>query len=162
MKIFDPKHHLPVGWDWEVTRNYLIWGHILSGLSIFSFIGRFSDALSNLYIHIQQLDGTLVRQLDPTRTIAPFRELMAGLPYLGLGCFLLVMAAQIRRYYSYHSRDTMAIYTMRRLPDKWELHRRCWTQPLLSSAAELLLFAVLTALCWLLWRFATPAVCLPM
>jgi hypothetical protein len=34
-------------------------------------------------------------------------------------------------------------------------------QPLLSAAAELLLFAILIGLCWLLWYFATPAVCLP-
>ena len=23
MKIFDPKRHLPVGWEWESTRFYL-------------------------------------------------------------------------------------------------------------------------------------------
>ena len=162
MKIFDPKRHLPVGWDWENLRTWLYWGHFFSSLTIFTFASRYFDALSNLYIHIQQLDGTLVRQLDPNRTITPFWALMAGFPYFGLGCFLLVMLIQVWRHYSYHTRDSMAVYTMRRLPDPFELHRRCWTLPLLSCLAELLLFAVLTFLCWLLWRFATPAVCLPM
>ena len=69
MKIFDPERHLPVGWEWESTRFYLIWGHILSGLTIFSFVSRYSYALDDLYTHIQGPGGTLIRTLVPTRTI---------------------------------------------------------------------------------------------
>lgn len=161
MKIFDPRRHLPMGWEWERTQDGLIWGHILSGLSIFSFISRFSQALSQLYIYTQLPDGTLRKELDPTQTIAPFSELIRGIPLLGLWLFLAVMPLMAWRYYDYHTRGSMAVYTMRRLPDKWEYHRRCWTQPILSAAAELALYAALIALCWLMWRFTTPAVCLP-
>lgn len=71
------------------------------------------------------------------------------------------MPLLVWRYYASHTQGSMAVYTMRRLPDKWEYHRRCWTQPILSAAAELLIFAVLAGLCWLLWYFATPAPCRP-
>lgn len=161
MKIFDPKRHLPVGWDWENLRNNLLWGHSLTLVSLFAFLAGYFDARESLYSHTQDLTGRLTRELIPGRTITPFRELMGGFPLLVPACFLLAMAVQVWRHYSWHTRDSMAIYTMRRLPDRWELHRRCWTQPLLSSLAELLLFGLLTFLCWLLWRFATPAVCLP-
>ena len=161
MKIFDPHRHLPVGWDWERTRNGLIWGHILSAFSIFSFLGRLSDALSALYNYRQLSDGTLLKELVPTRTMVPFSELLLGRPLFGMWCFLLVMPVLVWRYYRFHTQGAMSVYTMRRLPDPLEYHRRCWTQPLLSALLELAIFAVLTGLCWLLWRFATPAVCLP-
>ena len=71
------------------------------------------------------------------------------------------MPLLVWRYYHFHTQGAMSIYTMRRLPDPREYHRRCWMQPILSAAAELLLFAILIGLCWLLWYFGTPAVCLP-
>lgn len=161
MKIFDPKCHLPPGWPWERTQDGLIWGHTLSGLTIFGFFSRFSDALSNLYIYTRLPDGSYQKELDPGQTIAPFSVLIRGTPLLGLWLFLAVMPLLVWRYYSYHTRGTMAVYTMRRLPDKWEYHRRCWTQPLLSAVTEFALYGILIFFCWLLWRFGTPAECLP-
>ena len=100
-------------------------------------------------------------RLDPTRTILPFWDLLEGTPLLGLWIFLAVMPILVWRYYHYHTQGTMAVYTMRRLPDRWEYHRRCWTQPILSAIVELILYAILVGLCWLLWYFATPAPCRP-
>ena len=161
MKTFDPKRHLPVGWEWENTKTGLIWGHILSGLSLFSFLRRYSLALDSLYTQVWATSGTYIRKLDPTRTIAPFSELTRGTPLFGLWIFLAVMPILVWRYYRFHTQDAMSVYTMRRLPDRWEYHRRCWTQPILSAMAELLLYALLTALCWLVWYFATPVPCRP-
>ena len=161
MKTFDPKRHLPVGWEWENTRTGMIWGHILSGLSLFGFFGRFSDALDALYFHREGPNGTLIPVLDPTRTIAPFSELTRGTPLFGLWIFLAVMPILVWRHYRFHTQDAMSVYTMRRLPDRWEYHRRCWTQPVLSAITELILYAVLIGLCWLVWYFATPAPCRP-
>lgn len=160
MKIFDPRRHLPPGWEWEGTRTGLIWGHIASGLPLFAFLNRYSDALEALYSYREQ-GNQIIRELNPDRTIAPFSSLIQGTPLLGLWCFLAVMPILVWRYYHFHTQGSMAFYTMRRLPDPREYHRRCWMQPLLSAAAELLLFAILIGLCWLLWYFGTPAVCLP-
>ncbi len=161
MKIFDPKRHLPVGLDWEGMRSWLRWGHGVSAMSMFAFLPRYFRARDALYYHNVAADGTWVRVLNPERTIAPFRELMAGLPYFGMWCFLALMAIQLWRHYQYHTRDAMPIYLMRRLPDRWELTRRCWTVPVLACIAEILMFAVLTVLCFLIWWFATPVPCRP-
>lgn len=161
MKIFDPKRHLPPGWNWENLKSNLLWGHFFSSLTILSFLSRYFRALDALYIYTQQPGGVLLRELVPTRTITPFRYLILGTPWLGLVCFTFVMAIQVWRYYASFSNGSMSIYLMRRLPDRMELHRRCWMQPLLSAAAELLLFGALTGLCWLLWYFVTPAPCRP-
>jgi len=162
MKIFDPKRHLPLGWDWESTKVCLLWGHLFSAFPLFGFLFRYFEARERLYVyHIQPDDGTAVLVLDPNRTIAPFFELLWGLPLLGLWIFLVVMPLLVWLYYDRHTQGAMSVYSMRRLPDRWEYHRRCWAQPLLSAAAECLLFAALTGLCWLLWFFATPAACRP-
>ena len=72
------------------------------------------------------------------------------------------MPLLVWRYYHYHTEGSMSVYTMRRLPNKWEYHRRCWKQPILSAIAELLFYAILIGLCWFTWRTETPAACLPM
>ena len=161
MKIFDPNRHLPLGWDWESSRFYLLWGHILSGVTMLGFLGRYSDALDALYAYREGPGGTLIKELVPSRTIVPFRELISGAPLLGLWLFLGLMPLLILRYYRFHSQGAMAVYTMRRLPDPFEYHRRCWAQPILSTLGELAFYALLMGLCWLLWRFGTPAACLP-
>ena len=161
MKIFDPKRHLPPGWDHEALDSNLRWYHGLSALSLISFLSRFSQARSELYVYVEQPGGEYLPELVTTRTITPFRELMAGLPYLGMWCFLALMALQVWRYYAHHTRESMSVYTMRRLPDPWEYHRRCWAQPILSTLFELLLFALLTGLCWLFWYYGTPVPCRP-
>jgi hypothetical protein len=166
MKIFDPRRHLPPGWEWEGTRTGLIWGHIASALPIFAFLKTYGDAKAALYDLVERPDSTgrysLYEQvLDPSRTIAPFSELTRGTPLFGLWIFLAVMPILVWRHYRFHTQDAMSVYTMRRLPDRWEYHRRCWTQPILSAMAELLLYALLTALCWLIWYFATPVPCRP-
>ena len=166
MKIFDPKRHLPVGWDWDSTWPRLILGHCASALPLFGFLKRYADARAVLYNLVERPDSSglysrYVQVLDPSRTIAPFSALIRGTPLLGLWIFLAVMPILIWRYYHYHTQDSMAVYTMRRLPDPMEYHRRCWTQPILSAVAELILYAVLIGLCWLLRYFATPAPCRP-
>ena len=161
MKIFDPKRHLPMGWDWENTRDKLFVWHGLSAMTLIGFLDGYIDARSLLYNLVPGPNGSSIRELVPTRTILPFRDLMVSTPLLGLWIFLAVMPILVWRYYHYHTQDSMAVYTMRRLPDRWEYHRRCWTQPILSAIAELLLYAILVGLCWLLWYFATPVPCRP-
>lgn len=162
MKLFDPKRHLPPGRDWETLQSGLIWGHGLSLLSLIAFLTRYFDARGNLYALVQQLDGTMLRQLVPGRIITPFWELMTGTPLWGAWIFMILMGFQAFRHYRYHTEGAMPIYLMRRLPDRRELHRRCLTVPVLASILEIVIFAVGIFLCWLLYRFATPAGCLPM
>lgn len=162
MKIFDPKKQLPVGWDWEKLRFSLGWFHGLSTLSILAFLKRYADARQLLYRHEQGLNGLLRPVLDPEQTIAPFFSLLRGMPLAGMWCFFAVMAIYVWRFYTWHTQDSMSIYTMRRLSDPWELHRRCWLLPLLSCAVEIVLYAGLTALCAAVWWFATPSPCRPL
>lgn len=162
MKFFDEKRHLPPGWDWETLRTWLLWGHTLSLLSLFEFVSRYVRSLDSLYAYNQLLNGTMVKELIPGRLVQPFWELMLGRPLWGAWIYLVLMVLQAYRHYHYHTEGSMSVYLMRRLPDRWEYHRRCWAVPVLSAIAELLIFGAAIFLCWLLWRFATPAGHLPL
>ena len=96
MKIFDPKRHLPLGWDWDNTWPRLVLGHCASALPLFAFLKHYADARAVLYDLVERPDSTglysqYVQVLDPTRTIAPFPALIQGTPLLGLWIFLAVM-----------------------------------------------------------------------
>ena len=74
--------------------------------------------------------------------------------FLLFGVILLGCIIAIVTFYLYHRQGSMSIYTMRRLPDRWDLHRRCLTVPLLSALLAIVIAALLMALyyafyCWL-------------
>ncbi len=157
---FNASKYLPAGWDWENLRFGLLLGQLASTAPLVIYLNRFSDSVSALYERYL-VDGEWVQQLVPNRVVPRFSWLILGTPLMGFGIFFLCMALQVARHYRYHTRDSMSIYLMKRLPNRWELHRRCWTVPLLASLAELLLMGLMIFLCWLLYRYTTPEGCLP-
>ncbi len=81
--------------------------------------------------------------------------------YVTGGALLLTLASTVLLYSSYYQ-GSRSIYLMRRLPDGRSLLRRqIWSVPLRVMGLLLLLGMVLLALSWLVWRFVTPAQCLP-
>ncbi len=81
--------------------------------------------------------------------------------YVTGGALLLTLASAALLYSSYYQ-GSRSIYLMRRLPDgRGLLRRQIWSVPLRVMGLLLLLCAVLLAVSWLVWRFVTPAQCLP-
>ena len=98
------------------------------------------------------------------KTILPPVLLLCALLGFSLwGCLLaaLAMVALAAWHYGLHFRDSKSIYTMRRLPQRWELAKRCLTVPALAAAAYLTEAAVLLAIDFAIYRLATPAQALP-
>ena len=125
------------------------------------FIGNFIGALDRLYEAPRGMASYLSdRVLVPGRTIAPFmaiaEDCMNLFPVVWIFLLLEVAAS-----YLYFRKDSMSIYLMRRLPDKWELHRRCWGRPLIFFLQSLALILCLTAFYFLIYLLFTPAGCLP-
>lgn len=73
----------------------------------------------------------------------------------------LVMALEVISAYGYHRMGSMSIYLMRRLPDRWELHRRCWTLPVLITLGSLASMGLIALVCYGIYRGFTPAEWLP-
>lgn len=100
------------------------------------------------------------RVLVPGAVMKPFGDLIQGsLNFFPL--FWLFMAWEVIDCYLYHRRDTMSMYLMRRLPDKRELHRRCWGRPLICTVGSVALMAAILGVYFAIYLVFTPKECLP-
>lgn len=85
----------------------------------------------------------------------------------GFGCFdaflifYLVMCALAVYYYLSYYQGSKAIYLMRRLPDRWELYRRCITLPFVMLVLGVVTQIALWMLYYGIYLSCTPEQCLP-
>ena len=156
MKRFDWKRYKPLG----RKRSQPIQG------AVFLLIIASIEALTEICVNIVNarntlyVDGRLIKGLIPGAVMPHFFELIDQ----GLNLFPLVgvfLAWEVFDCYRYHRKDTRSIYIMRRLPDKWELHRRCWGIPVLFSIGTLLVIGGILLLCFFVYLILTPPECLP-
>ena len=160
MKRIDWNRYTPPGREKsDFAAMFWLW---LSGGVLWSlrFIGNYIGAWNQLYEYRGMIAQSGNRVLISGRVIAPFREILEDSMNLFPVCFLF-LALDVMASYYYFKKDTMSIYLMRRLPDRWELHRRCWGKPLILSGLCLLIQAGLIALYFLIYLVFTPRGHLP-
>ena len=149
-KIIDWNRHLPMGMDGEKVRNRMA---LMLGAGIgCSLICplRYFSARASLF---RYMNGVYERNLNAK--MVPFEELLSGsftVMAIAMVGYLLAIAV----FYLYHYQGSRGIYTMRRLPNRWELWRRCLAVPVFFLVLSILCTAVLIGLYYLLWRYATP------
>ena len=147
---------VPPGLDWWTEVKWAVSGLVVGTLwSLAAFSYQFSNACNRLY---DWVGGQ--RFLVESRTIDPFPELL----HLSMAGLLLGMALTVPLacyHYAYHYLGSRSIYLMRRLPDGWELWRRCLTVPVLLAVLCLVAIELLTILHFLMFLLLTPSPCLP-
>jgi len=79
----------------------------------------------------------------------------------GFLVFYLVMIGLMVYHYLYYYQGSKSIYLMRRLPDRWEMHRRNVTLPLVAIVLGVLTEIVVLLLYYGIYMACTPAQCLP-
>lgn len=154
MMNIDLARHLPCGFPVKMEEKALagILGAAL-GLSI-PLPFRITCARQELYTY----RGTR-KVLIEGAMMTDFIDLVE---YAFLGFFLAILLALAfgLYHYAYHYQGSKSIYLMRRLPNRFELHRRCWSVPL---AAALIITAVMVLIFFLYFAFyffITPEGCL--
>lgn len=75
---------------------------------------------------------------------------------------LVSMLFMVVYHYFYHYQGSKMMYLMRRLPDKWELHRRCVALPIIGAVITVLCMVGLRVLYFAVYIFCTPQQCLPL
>ena len=119
--------------------------------AVFCCLIVYVDARSDMYI---TRNG--IRYLNPDAEFPYCAEMAARcVPFFAAAA--LLMLYKLARYVAYHYQGSRSIYTMRRLPQRAELLRRCLSLPLGGALACLLLFAALTALFCAVYLAVTPA-----
>ena len=155
MKL-DLSRHAPPGMETKEEKTLFTVGMVLSALFSLWYYGvRYSDELARLY----WINGS-VRTLKNGALMPDFVEIL-GIALIGFQIVAALSIAAAVMHYMYHFHESKSIYTMRRLPKWWEIHRRCLTLPLCALAS-----AGLAAFLFLLGFFAvymlvTPEICLP-
>jgi len=154
MKI-DLSRHAPLGFrvQEEVKR---FWGGCFcaTAFSLITFITNFNDELDKLYYK----NGSN-RTLIPGAIMPDFVEIF-GRSHWGFLVVIVVALALIGVHYAYHYQGSKSIYTMRRLPSRWELHRRCLTLPLVAIAIYLIMAFAILFIFYTAYMNITPDVCL--
>ena len=147
--------HVPPGYDFKPEQTLLFSG---IGLSILYSLFTYGNHLSNQLALLYWVEGS-VRVLREGAVMPDFVEILDG-TLTGYFLFSWCFAAQIVAHYVYHYRESKSIYTMRRLPKRWELHRRCLTVPLVAIVTYLSLAFVTLLICYAVYMNVTPDVCL--
>lgn len=148
------KRWLPPGVDWRMERGWLIGAFIAAFLYSLLAVGRILSAVNRLY----RVRGG-VRYLIQGALMEDYVVVLDD----GLKGFLLVAVAMIALagyHYAYHFQGSRSIYLMRRLPNRWELWRRCLTVPVVAALSALAAAGVLLVLYYLFYVWLTPTECL--
>lgn len=155
MKKLDWDRYVPLGIDGKSVRNKMAVGlGAVAGFSL-SFLYRYGEARNNLF----RYRGT-ERFLIEGAKIVPFRELRLGV-FWAFPVMALALVFVAAGFYTYHSQDSRSIYTMKRLPNRWELWRRVLTLPVCAMILCGLTVLLLLGIYYAIYLFCTPAGCLP-
>lgn len=157
MKKLLPESCFPVGADRKkLLSRYALGLSAASGFSAVVFLARFFTARAELY----RTDGSGKRILREGFSMAPFGDRL-GVGFAGFAALALALVLfAIFSYGKYYSGGSRSIYLMRRLPDPFEMHRRCLTLPALGLLAAAAAAAVLLWIYYVVYITATPSACL--
>lgn len=118
-------------------------------------------SLGLYFMHYGAAYGDLFRHVDGEKVLLPgavmpdFAALLPGV----FGSFLLmaaVTAVLAALHYQYFYQGGRSIYLMRRLPDRWELPRRCLALPLAGAVFALATLVLLFFLFFAHYMLKTP------
>ena len=154
MKKPDLSRYAPLGINVRSEWQGYVAGLAVAVVYSMIYLLRYFNARENLY------EWTLKgRELIEGAVMPDFAELMDGTLLVFLAIALTMLGLAIY-HYIYHRLDTKSYYVMRRLPSRWELHRRCLTLPmiglLICGAAAL----IMTLIYYWIYMGCTPEECL--
>lgn len=150
----DLSRYAPPGLDLKPEKRVFVWGMGLSTLFSLFFLSEFASQRAGLYWTFGAKPT-----LRPDAVMLDFVDILH--PFLmGFLILALCMAAFIPIHYAYHHQGSKSVYLMRRLPDRWERHRRCWTLPLCGVLLCLAAAFVLLLIYFAIYMLATPKACL--
>lgn len=151
---FDFTGLAPVGLDYRRELSWVRTGFALSLLWSLGYLFRLHAGYEELFTRVG-----VDKVLNPGAVMPDFTDILGG-GLRGFGVVALCMAALAVWHYLYHYQGSKSIYLMRRLPDRWELWRRCAALPVLLAAAAGLLAVLLLLVYFGVYLLVTPKVCL--
>ena len=147
------EHSIPPGAAAAYIPRYMITGYICSVLFSFSFWHRYFEKYAYLFFR----EGDLL--VLSGEMMNGFAMLYDGAD-LGFKFFAVWCVAFIIHYYTYYRQGSKSIYLMKRLPNRFEMHRRAVTVPIIMCVTFFIMSAVTTLIYFGLYLLITPNECL--
>lgn len=154
MKKPDLSRLAPPGMSLKQEKRYFLGGLACAWLYSWTFLGRYLDARGDLFFY-----SGIERRLRPDAVMPDFAGLVGGALW-GFAILAVCMLFFIAFHYAYYYQGSKSVYLMRRLPSRWEIHRRSLTLPLLAVClCALAAFLILLA-DFAVYMLFTPNECL--
>lgn len=150
----DLARHAPPGLELEGEKKLFGWGLLCAAGYSLLFLVRYLDARDELFY-----DRLGKKVLWENAVMPDFAQLLGDALY-GFAVLAVCLAGVAVWHYLYHWQGSKSIYTLRRLPDRWVLHRRCLTLPLAGLAVCAAAALALLLVYYAVYQLATPAACL--
>jgi len=145
---------LGIGVEKHINGFWAIFG-CATGYSMLFFI-QYGNALDRLYTYKA---GKKV--LMEGAIIDSFEQITSGLFLMGYASSIAVLL-MIIYYYLYHYQGSKMMYLMKRLPDKWDVHKRCMTLPVTGAVLMVVWMMILKMIYYAIYIIFTPSQCLPL
>lgn len=148
------KRLAPLGIDLWLELRWFAAGIFAAAVYSLGFFIKFEMNRDRLFLW----DG-VKRVLNTSAIMPDFADILGG----SLNGFLVLALATVALagyHYAYHFQGSKSIYLMKRLPNGWELPRRCLGLPLLGIALGALSAGLLFVLYFAVYMVFTPSVCL--
>ncbi len=149
------KKIIPVGMNANTEIFILISSFALSVCRALFFYLNYRSSYNYLF---EFRDGQKI--LNEAKTMRDFCTITEGC-FDGFVISLFIFIFMIFFHYGYHYKDSKSIYTMKRLPQKKELHIRCITLPSVSIMLCITLSVLLISLFYHHYMTMTPTECMP-
>ena len=151
----DLDRYIPAGLSWQKEAGKIgLWLGLCAAFGFFVFVLQYLPVRNDL---MEWKDGQ--QYLIYGAVMCDFAECMDCVlwmfPVVAVACI-----AQAWGYYQYHREGSMSIYLMRRLPNRWELHRRCLVFPFAGLVLCVVSAFLTVVLCYVYYMIATPESCL--
>ena len=148
--------YAPLGIHLTSEIGLYIFGMIAATLHSMWFLLEYGSAVNNLY---QYSAGK--RVLMEGARIQGFSQLTEGVFLTGqLVCIVTLLV--VIYHYLYHYQGSRMMYLMNRLPDKMDVHKRCWTLPVAGSCIAAVWMMLLKMIYYAIYLLCTPSQCLPL
>jgi len=150
------ERNFPPGYSYASELKAVFSGIAIAVLiSLLSFWGAYSAEIQSLY---RPVGADLI--LDETRIMPDFVYILSDnlLILLILSAFIFILVSLV--HYAYYQSGSRSIYLMRRLPNRFELHKRALLIPLISALLAVLLAVLLLIIYYAVYMLWTPQACL--
>ena len=146
---------LPPGVDSGMELKAISLGLLAAVVYSMSFVYKYMDARNELFVYKYGTVKTLMEGAIMPEFTVLLKDTMDGFLM-----FFWVMLTLIVMHYMTYYKDSKSIYLMKRLPDKWELYRRCIVVPFTAIFIQIITGAACLLLYYGIYLFFTPAQCL--